>query len=287
MKALRILGRILLFLLLAGCFMLATMIYEGYKMRSSIREANDDISIWQRERDQIYAAEQAGFTGSVMEQRSKSERPSIDTVILKLNSSTSPDISYTLNYFLQRRDNNTLRLLFDISAVREIDIGDKISKEPFSLDFSVYDARGRFKKKWWMLYFSAESPDTVVQKGNLIFGLYGGNADTLFSGTVDSSGKRNGNWRYYTSYPANYKMFEGQYRNDKRNGLFRKYYELTNQLTYEENYTDNLPDGSFTWWYSNGQLESKKYFAKGTPVGVWKFYDKKGKLIRTENHKGN
>lgn len=55
---------------------------------------------------------------------------------------------------------------------------------------------------------------------------------------------------------------------------------LVNQLTYEESYKDNLPHGQFKWWYSNGQIESIKYFDNGKPVGTWEFYDSKGALIK-------
>jgi antitoxin component YwqK of YwqJK toxin-antitoxin module len=107
--------------------------------------------------------------------------------------------------------------------------------------------------------------------------------DTLFRGYI-LNGKRQGVWKYYEAHSNADKIFEGIYKGDLRNGVFRKYYPSSDLLVYEESYKDNLPDGSFTWWYRNRQVESKRYFKNGVPTGEWFFYDENGRLIKHEFH---
>lgn len=287
MRAPKIIGRIFLIIFIIIGFILGTTVYEGYKRRSSIKASNNNISIWHAERDEIYSIEQIGFSGVVTSLSPGLHRHDVDTLVLKIDSWTSADTSFKGNYFVKKLTDSTLLLFISYSESiwppKQIDIGDKVRKEQYSYDFSIYNKDEQFKKSLSLLFCSYENPDTIIQKGNLIFGLYGDKMDTLFSGIM-KDGKRNGIWRYYQAHTNNYQILEGQYQNNKRNGLFRKYYELTNQLIYEENYKDNLPDGQFIWWYSNGQVESKKYFARGKPIGLWTFYNDKGKLINTKNY---
>ena len=289
MKKLKTIGRILLIVFFMGCFMFGTMLYEGYKRTNEIKKSNSDITIWQRERDEIYLMEQLGFKGFVTHLSPGLHRHSIDTVTVKLNSWISLDSSFTGENYLKKLDDSTLFLFIEYSEAlwkpKQIDIGDKITKEQFSFDFSIYKQQ-QFKKNLSLLFCSYTNPDTVIKKGNFVFGTYGTyyyEQDTLYSGTL-INGKREGQWRYYQAYGNGSRIFEGQYLNSKRNGLFKKYYERTDQPTYKENYRDNLPQGQFTWWFSNGQVESKKYFDKGNPIGVWEFYNDDGKLIKKVNY---
>jgi len=286
MATLKIIGRIFLVILLMACFVLGTMLYEGYNTNNSIKKSNADISIWQRERNEIYSMELTGFSGIVTNLSPGLHRHSIDTVTIKLHSWTTSDTSFKGNYYLQKTSDSTLLLFISYSESiwppKQIDIGDKITKEEFGFDFSIYNSNEQLKKRLSLLFCSYENPDTIIQKGNFVFGLFG-EKDTLFSGFVDND-KRSGTWQYYQAHTNNYKILEGQYLNNKRDGIFIKYYEQTNQLTYKESYKDNLPNGEFDWWFSNGQLESKRYYVQGKPIGEWTFYNDKGKLIKTENY---
>ena len=39
--------------------------------------------------------------------------------------------------------------------------------------------------------------------------------------------------------------------------------------------------GKHTEWYENGQKKSVRYFIDGIPTGIWKEWDKNGKLIKS------
>jgi hypothetical protein len=234
--------------------------------------------------------EETGFEGVVTHLSRGLHRHDVDTVTVQLQAWNSPDASFKGRHYLHKVNDNTLHLFISYSesiwGPNRIERGDRIKKEPFSFDFSIYNRQQQLKKNLSLLFCSYENPDSIIRKDSFIFGMYGSyfnEWDTLFSGTL-TNGKRNGSWRYYQAYENPYKILEGQYHEDKRNGKFVKYYQRMKQLIYEENYVDNLPDGPFTWWYTNGQVESKRFFDHGRPCGVWEFYDNKGKLSRKENY---
>lgn len=231
MVPLKIIGRIILIVFLIASFVLGTMFYESYKRTSSVKKSNQDISIWQMERNEVYSMEQIGFAGTVTKLSPGLHRHDIDTITVKLHSWTSSDISFKGKHYLQRTNDSTLLLFISYSESiwppRKIEIGDKITKDEFGFDFSVFNSHEQLKKKLSLLFCFYENPDTIIQKGNFLFGLYGKKTDTLFSGIIDD-GKRNGIWRYYQAHTNKYKILEGSYVNDKRDGIFRKYYELSN-----------------------------------------------------------
>jgi hypothetical protein len=289
MKVIKVAGKIIAGIFLVFCFVAGSIIYMGYKRSVQIRNANSDISIWQKERDEIYLMEQAGFDGVVMNLSPGLHRHDVDTLTIRLDSWASADDSFAGNTHLLKLNDSTLLLFIAYSESlykpNQIEVGDIINKPQFSFDFSIYNQQKQFRKKLSLLFCSYENPDTIITIGNFVFGTYGTyfyKKDTLFCGTM-SGGKRQGSWKYFKAHENGYKIIEGQYSDDKRNGLFRKFYERTNQLMYEENYRDNLPDGQFTWWYSNGQVQSRKYFKNGKAVGVWEFFDNSRKLIKKVN----
>lgn len=62
-------------------------------------------------------------------------------------------------------------------------------------------------------------------------------------------------------------------------------------LIYENNdnvgkleYRNFLPDGSFVEKYSNGMIYCEGKYRKGMPIGEWKYYDKKGVVVKIESH---
>jgi antitoxin component YwqK of YwqJK toxin-antitoxin module len=286
MRIFKTLGRIVLVILSLICFLLVTMFYEGYKRKRSIIKANNDISIWHRQRDELYEIEELSFSGKVISLSPGLHRHDVDTVTVKLASWNSFDSLFTGTNYLNKNTDSTVLLFIIYSESiwdKKIVIGDYIKKSKYSYDFSIYNSNQDFKKKLSLFNCFYGTPDTIVQNGNFTYALHG-KTDTLYEGFLIDS-MRNGSWKYFEPYYSqHYKTFEGQYLNDKRNGTFRKFYELSNQLIYLENYAGNLPNGEFIWWYANGHVESKKYFQMGKPTGRWEFYDKKGKLIKVENH---
>ena len=88
---------------------------------------------------------------------------------------------------------------------------------------------------------------------------------------------------------------------DEENGKTFFYYDtLTNKKVKEifhhtqeiEIFTDNkgnsrdtlilIKSGPYTRYFENGTLECSGTYDRGTKIGVWKYYNNKGKLIRTE-----
>lgn len=274
-----------MFVLLVITFFIIVSAYERFKTYKSINDSNKNISFWHKQRDEIYKMEELDFAGVVISKSSGLHRHDVDTLAVKFDKWLCSDNNFSGENYLKRNTESTLLLFVNYSAAiyppNPIEIGDSIVKDKFSFDFFIYDTKKQLKKSLSLLFCSYENPDTIIRKDNLVFGTYGNyfkNEDTLFSGTLINT-KRQGSWRYYVAHSSGYKIFEGDYKDDKRNGTFRKYYQNTNQLTYEENYQDNIPNGTFTWWYSNGKVESKRYYKKGNPSGLWEFYDDTGKLI--------
>jgi hypothetical protein len=212
MKKLKTIGRIMLIVFLMVCFVFGTIFYEGYKRASSINSANRNISIWQKERNEIYSMEQTGFEGVVTHLSPGLHRHDVDTITINLNSWTSSDSSFQGENYLQKINDSTLLLFISYSesiwGPKQIVIGDDIRKEQFSFDFSIYNQQQQFKKKLSLLFCAYENPDTVIQNGNFVFGTYGTyfyKEDTLFSGTL-SNEKREGSWRYYQAHEYPYKI---------------------------------------------------------------------------------
>jgi len=287
MKIIRIIGRILLFIFIVLILAVLAIVHSEYDRKQSIIALNNNIDHWHKERDNLYAIEELSFEGKVINLLPARHRGSIDTVVVKLNSWNSFDSLFTGNHALIRISDSIILIFIEYleftRGPNRIVIGDNISKGKFSFDFSVNSSTARFKKNLSLLYCEYGSPDTIIQTGNFIFALKD-KSDTLYRGILQDN-KRNGKWKYLEIYYASHNViFEGNYLQNKRNGKFHKHYERTNQLTYEEEYEGNLPNGKFIWWYSNGQIESIKYFLMGHPTGVWKFYDKHGVLIKSENH---
>ena len=287
---LKTIGIFLLVILLLLVFIIGSMVVFAVNKSNDADKRNADIATWHRERDEIYLMEQCGFAGVVTDLSPGIHRGSTDTVTVKLASWQSSYPAFTGEDYL-RKINDKQVLLFisyyaSIFPPNEIEVGDSISKERFSFDFSIYNKQAKFKKKLSLLFCDYENPDTIITKKNLVFGTYETyfNAwDTLFAGNI-RDGRREGSWRYYQAHTSRAKILEGQYAADRRNGLFYKYYDQSSQLAYEENYKDNLPDGRFVWWFSNGQPESQRFYVAGKPSGIWKQYDDKGNLRVWESY---
>jgi len=290
MRLLKILGRLFLFLLLATIFFSVVSVYKGCEEKQSIDNANSDVNIWHKERDEIYNMEDVGFAGIVQSKSPGLHRHDVDTLTIKLKRWVPVDTNFSGDRYLKRIADSILLLFVSYSEAiyspNAIEVGDSIAKDKFSFDFTVYNKDKRPRKTLSLLFCAYENPDTIIHKGDFMFGTYEtsfSKQDTLFSGIL-TDGKRQGEWRYYHAHAKGYKILQGLYLNNKRDGVFKRFYRNTNQLMYEETYEENIPNGPFTWWYSNGQLESTRFYSQGKPKGTWEYYDDTGKLIRKEQH---
>lgn len=237
--------------------------------------------------DEMYGMEAMSFTGRVSAMSPGRHRQAVDTVTIRLSSFTGG--TFPTRYFLQKHTDSILTLFISypesIYAPHAITVGDSIDKLPYTFDYTIYH-QGQLLNTLSLLFCGYENPDTVITRDNMVTGMHGKGThdlDTLYTGSF-VNGKREGNWAYYHANDRGYKIFEGAYAHGLRNGIFRKYYFGSLQMLYEECYKDNLPDGAFTWWHSNGCIESKRYYKNGLPIGEWTFFDEDGKQTRREQH---
>lgn len=78
-------------------------------------------------------------------------------------------------------------------------------------------------------------------------------------------------------------IFKGPSPNQPGRKLYVNYY--CNGFKKNEFYHLGLGvDGKMTWWYENGVIESESFYDKNIPIGLWKYYDDSGKLIKTEKY---
>jgi len=80
--------------------------------------------------------------------------------------------------------------------------------------------------------------------------------------------------RYYSNKQ---KQLEGEYKDNKRNGGWIYYYKNGNKWS-EGSFADGHDDGKRTVYFENGQKRYEGYYNKGRQVGIWNFWDEKGKL---------
>lgn len=109
---------------------------------------------------------------------------------------------------------------------------------------------------------------------------------------TDNNGYRQGYWRITgaLSVEEGYKkdnlVEEGEYVDNKREGVWKKYYP-SGALRSEITYVQNKPYGDYKTYYGNGQIEEsgfwkankntgsfKRYYENGNPSNVFVFNDK-------------
>jgi len=72
-------------------------------------------------------------------------------------------------------------------------------------------------------------------------------------------------------------------RSVKRDGKWIYYYENGNVWS-EGFFKDGKSDGKRTTHYENGKIFYEGYYKDDRRVGVWKFYDEKGTLVKSVDH---
>lgn len=73
-------------------------------------------------------------------------------------------------------------------------------------------------------------------------------------------------------------LVNGEYVEDGRRYSFKDGSRISHFYTYRK----GLLDGQFISYHYNGQVQCLGTFKNGNQFGVWKFYDRNGKLIRTK-----
>lgn len=100
---------------------------------------------------------------------------------------------------------------------------------------------------------------------------------------TDSAGKRQGYWRITgaLSIEEGYKkstiVEEGEYIDNKRHGLWKKYYP-TGSIQSEITYELNKPKGYYATYYPNGEMEETGFWNENKNVGSFQRFHKNGQL---------
>jgi hypothetical protein len=74
---------------------------------------------------------------------------------------------------------------------------------------------------------------------------------------------------------------KGNFKENKLNGKYFEYHQ--EKIVKEGYYKDNLQENEWIRYWPNGNLRDRGHWKKNEPVGVWSFYDRSGKLIKTKN----
>ncbi len=124
------------------------------------------------------------------------------------------------------------------------------------------------------------------------FELQANGPDINISGSkinyTDSSGLRQGYWQITgdisieEGYRKNQVIEEGEYLNNKREGLWKKYYP-TGSLRSEINYSDNHPYGDYKTYYPEGNIEEEGTWLSNRNIGTFKRYHENGKIAQEFN----
>jgi len=85
---------------------------------------------------------------------------------------------------------------------------------------------------------------------------------------IDNEGKKQGRWIYYgkdrpeEGYPANGKIEEGNYKDDRKEGIWIKYHNDGVTPKLKGDYVNNRPQGSYTKYHPNGKIKEKGSFER-------------------------
>tara|TARA_B100000401_G_scaffold164833_1_gene110122 strand:- start:331 stop:873 length:543 start_codon:yes stop_codon:yes gene_type:complete len=99
------------------------------------------------------------------------------------------------------------------------------------------------------------APDTVTHRNKL-----------------DDQGKKWGTWQSYSRNGM--LILQMTYKDNKLNGEFIRYNGATGKMIERGAYLNDLKNGSFTKWYSNGVKRVEGSYRKGMKNGIWSYYFK-------------
>lgn len=81
-------------------------------------------------------------------------------------------------------------------------------------------------------------------------------------------------------YENGQKRMEGEYnREGKKDGKWTYWYENGNKWS-EGYFSEGLNHKERTTWHENGNLHYTGVYDKGKRVGVWKFYNEEGEMVK-------
>lgn len=105
---------------------------------------------------------------------------------------------------------------------------------------------------------------------------------------TDKQGFRQGYWVLHggissdEGYSPTQKVEEGEYLDNKRTGVWKKYYP-TGVLQSKIDYIENHPYGSYTTYYPNSKVEEAGFWAANKNTGDFKRFHENGELAQEFN----
>ncbi len=105
----------------------------------------------------------------------------------------------------------------------------------------------------------------------------------------DAQGRKQGHWiifgkdRPEKGYPAEGKIEEGPYKDDRKNGQWIKYHKdgMTKKLVGE--YVNGRPKGAFVKYFQDGTLKEEGTYVNGKHKGPLKRYHENGQVKQEKN----
>ena len=99
-----------------------------------------------------------------------------------------------------------------------------------------------------------------------------------------ASGKRIQNGQARAWYSNRQLQYQGQFRDDKPVGRFFWWHENGNRSTVGQFNRAGDRDGRWVWWHDNGMKRIEGYYKDDQPSGVWRSWDRAGKLIKSKDY---
>ena len=101
---------------------------------------------------------------------------------------------------------------------------------------------------------------------------------------LDAAGKKQGYW-VKTDPKTNKKVYEGAFKDDKPQGVFKYYYPDTDSLRTTMNFKNDGKIAYATMYHLNGKLQAKGKYIGEQKDSVWNYYDETAKILSYETYK--
>jgi antitoxin component YwqK of YwqJK toxin-antitoxin module len=92
---------------------------------------------------------------------------------------------------------------------------------------------------------------------------------------------KDGRWTAW--YDTGQVEWEAEFKQDEKHGSWSRFYRDGTQAS-DGTYVDGKMDGRWISWFDNGKKSEEGKMSEGKNHGKWKYYDKLGRLKRTEKY---
>ena len=102
---------------------------------------------------------------------------------------------------------------------------------------------------------------------------------------IDNNNQKQGLW-IINNKETGKKSDEGLYKNNKKNGVWKKYYK-SGSIKSEITYLNNIPTGYAKFYYENGNVSEEGIWKINKWTGNYKYYFKNGNIAYDWNYNNN